>query len=67
MEFQTRSESDGIAIHPTLKSAIEEARTNESIWKISFSLPTGERVRLVRMDTFSDRFELRMMDLKIRS
>ena len=48
MEFQTRSESTGLAVHPTLEAALDAAIADESIWKVSFSIAeTGERVRLV--------------------
>ena len=49
MEFQVRSETDGLSIHPTLESAINHANRNPTIWKISFSLPNGERVRLIKI------------------
>ena len=48
MEFQTRSESTGLAVHPTLEAALDAAIADESIWKVSFSIAeTGERIRLV--------------------
>jgi len=48
MYFQTRSETDGIGIHPTFEAALAEFKRNPTVWKVSFSLPTGERIRLVR-------------------
>jgi len=46
-QVQTRSESHGINYYETLALAIAAADNDETIWKISFSLATGERVRLV--------------------
>ena len=45
---QLRSEETGIQHVPTLSEALRIAQADPSIWKVSFSLPTGERVRLVR-------------------
>jgi hypothetical protein len=47
MEVQTRSEETGLGRHDTLGSAMEAARLDPTIWKISFDLGM-ERVRLVR-------------------
>jgi len=47
MEVQTRSESNGIQFHQTFSEALAAARNDSEIWKISFSLENGERVRLV--------------------
>lgn len=47
-DVQTRSEMHGTRNFPTLKAAMDHADEDESVWKISFPLPTGERVRLVR-------------------
>jgi len=46
--FQSRSETSGLQYFDTLQQALDSAGADSSIWKISFSLPTGERVRLVR-------------------
>jgi len=45
---QTRSELNGINEYLKLSDAFMVAEADETIWKISFSLPTGERVRLIR-------------------
>ena len=45
---QTRSELNGINEYLKLSDAFMVAEADETIWKISFSLPTGERVRLVK-------------------
>lgn len=47
MDFQTRSEESGLNNFPSLALALEAAALDYSIWKISFSLPNGERVRLI--------------------
>lgn len=75
MEVQIRSNAGEILAFPTLKAALDFAKernkplfedrtlTNEEsaalIWKISFSLPTGERIRLVFEDY---EWVLRQMD-----
>lgn len=46
-EVQTRSERNGIKNFSTLKEAVAHANKDTSVWKISFTLPSGERVRLV--------------------
>lgn len=46
---QTRSERNGIAHHETLKDAFRAANYDPTIWKVSFPLQTGERVRLVKI------------------
>jgi hypothetical protein len=58
--FQVRDEEGGLEYFDTLKEALEKAKKNRSIWKISFSLPSEERVRLVRIS--GDRFLLQQMD-----
>lgn len=45
--FQTRSEDNGFQYFPTLKQALENAEKDETVWKISFSTQSGERVRLI--------------------
>ena len=47
VEFQTRSEDTGTNYFSSLAEALEEAFNDRTVWKISFSLPNGERVRLV--------------------
>lgn len=50
MEFQTRSEENGIRIFSDFQEALKAAREDTTIWKISFTLPTvkAERIRLLR-------------------
>lgn len=50
-EVQTRSETMGLCTFSTLKDAIKFATGDESVWKISFGLPSGERMRFVRRDS----------------
>lgn len=47
MEFQTRSETNGIQNFTTMKEAYTAALIDPTIWKISFSV-AGERIRLIR-------------------
>lgn len=48
IQYQTRSETNGLLHFDTLAKAFQVAEADPTIWKISFSLPNGERVRLVR-------------------
>jgi hypothetical protein len=48
MEIQTRSDINGINMFESFEAAMREAENDETIWKISFSLPNGERIRLVK-------------------
>lgn len=48
-EVQTR-ESGELRYFHTIRAAMEHARASPGVWKISFGVPTGERVRLVRND-----------------
>lgn len=55
MEIQLRSEKTGISTVSTVKKALSNAMKDRTIWKISFVLENGERIRLVRssgMDYF---------------
>jgi len=49
MEVQTRDRQGQLEYFSTLKEAYEHAQKNPDVWKISFPLATGERVRLVKM------------------
>lgn len=49
MEIQTRRNSGEIRFFLTLKESLADAK-DRNVWKISFGLPNGERVRLVRAD-----------------
>lgn len=57
MEIQTRSERNGLKYFTTLKQAFDHAEQDLSVWKISFSLPDGERVRLVKNDHNEFKYE----------
>ena len=46
MEFQTRANGE-LRFFNTMNEAMEYAKSNPEVWKISFGLPTGERIRLV--------------------
>jgi myo-inositol-hexaphosphate 3-phosphohydrolase len=48
MAIQTRSEKTGLGYHKTLQDALFCAREDISIWKISFDIEDGTRVRLVK-------------------
>ena len=48
MSIQTRSESNGLRDFDTIKEAIAHAQKDKTVWKISFAVASGERVRLVR-------------------
>jgi len=49
MIVQTRSEKNGLMEFPTVSDAMKAEESDPSIWKISFELPNGERVRLVKV------------------
>lgn len=51
LQVQTRSEENGLLYHKTFKGALKHADEDPSVWKISFSLSNGERVRLVKTAT----------------
>lgn len=46
--FQTRSEATGLHYYGTFAEAMAAAKKNETIWKISFMMPDGCNIRLVR-------------------
>lgn len=48
LEVQTRCTWGSLQYFPTLKEAFREAAKNPEIYKVSFGLTSGERVRLVR-------------------
>lgn len=48
--IQSRSEETGIKLHKTLNEALQDAKEDKSIWKISFDAIDGSRVRLVRYE-----------------
>jgi len=47
MDIQTRSEENGTGYYSSLRMAMEAYSNDPTIWKISFSIPSGERIRLV--------------------
>ena len=47
VEVQTRRNDGELRYFESLDDAMEDAK-NEEVWKISFDLHNGERVRLVR-------------------
>lgn len=47
-EVQTRSETNGIRNFPSVKEALKHTTEDDTVWKVSFALASGERVRLVR-------------------
>lgn len=53
MEYQTRNESGDIKVFDTLGAAFAHAEQDPTVWKVSFSLPSGERIRLVKEWTWS--------------
>lgn len=62
MDFQTRSEKNGLKYFETMKEAMGHAKDDETVWKVSFGLPTGERIRLVRytkvLDEYGNDYEI---------
>lgn len=52
LSVQTRNEEGELCYFERFDHALEFARQHEEVWKLSFSLPTGERVRLVRVGLF---------------
>ena len=50
MEFQTRTFEGDIEVFPTLREAMASAKVNHDVWKVSFNLPSGDNVRLLRRD-----------------
>jgi hypothetical protein len=48
MEVQLRKESGTLLFMDTLKEAVEFADRNLDVWKISFPIESGERVRMIR-------------------
>jgi hypothetical protein len=49
VEVQTRNEEGSLCFFPTLKEALDHAKKDKTVWKVSFSLGE-ERVRLIRRD-----------------
>lgn len=51
-DIQTRSEVDGIRNFDSFQTAYDYAMENAHVWKLSFNLPNGERVRLVKHSSY---------------
>lgn len=50
--IQTRNDNGELKQFSTFASALEEARLDKGIWKISFDLPqTGDRIRLIKTES----------------
>ena len=49
-KFQTRDEFGCLQYFSTFREALEAANNDDNIWKISFPLSTGERIRLIRQE-----------------
>lgn len=47
-DIQLRSEKNGLTYWPTLQEALAEVARDSTIWKMSFNLPSGERLRMER-------------------
>lgn len=54
-KVQTRSEHNGLGYHNSVGAAIDAAKFDSTIWKISFTAETGDHIRLIRvaLDDFS--------------
>lgn len=48
MEVQTRSEETGIILHTTTEAALDHAKKDQTVWKISWTNGDGHRIRLVK-------------------
>ena len=49
MAVQTRNELGELQQFPTIEEALEHAKANLDVWKISFTSESGERVRFTRV------------------
>jgi hypothetical protein len=47
MEVQTRSSKGELKFFETIKEAFDHARDDSTVYKVSFGVESGERVRLV--------------------
>lgn len=61
MEIQTRNTEGELRYFSTFAEAWQHRLVDTSVWKISFSIQTGERIRLVKGST--DEFYLEQIDL----
>lgn len=63
MQVQTRSEETGLRYFSKVVDAMEIARQDRTIWKISFTAANGEAIRLIRRFEASDEFVCEPMSL----
>lgn len=63
MEFQTRTQDGELKQFNTLKEAMTYARENKEVWKVSFNLPTGDNVRLVKVNEYGEFMYTSMNDI----
>jgi hypothetical protein len=47
-QVQTRNENSELRYFPTVKAALQHAKKDTSVWKISFYSETNERIRMAR-------------------
>lgn len=52
--IQTRSETTGLKYHASLKEALEYAKNNEDVWKLSYTDNEGYRCRYVKAKIFDE-------------
>lgn len=62
--IQTRSEINGLMQYNSFKAAYQAAKEDNTIWKISFNFPNGERVRLIRE---GDKFVVALLEDEVRA
>lgn len=55
-QVQTRSEKTGVIQHISLQSALNAAKTDPTLWKISYNSEDGSRVRYMRSENFTNEF-----------
>jgi sugar phosphate permease len=48
MEIQTRSEENGLRFYGTWEAAFKAAKSDKTIWKISWADTNGGSIRMVR-------------------
>lgn len=55
-DIQIKSTGGQVQFYTTIREAVKQAEKDPTIWKISFNIASGERIRLVRVEpTFWDR------------
>lgn len=48
--FQTRNTAGSVQSYKTFQDALQASRDDQTIWKISFEIADGTRIRLIRTD-----------------